>query len=540
MAFSIIELKGERRRQFQGMSRYGYTPQTALADLIDNSLSAGATEIRIDIGEQLDGTQKVFISDNGTGITAKRLPVAMAIGAPEDIQNSRLSKFGFGLKTASLEISPFGFSIVSKSKETGETVAASLLESDQEGSGGINARIWDSGSIDKTWIRYLDKISASTGHGTTVIWENADLKEADIKGGRPGSLEQQKARINNRIVTYLGMVFHRWLTGATSEGRGAQIYFQGSPIEPWNPLDPQYLDTEQVSPIPSFLVPDDNGDFVEVKLGAWVIKKNLPKTEAIEKARKNAFHQGIYLYRMDRIINNPSWLGIRPAKRDPLNGLRFSLELDPRLDDSIHLDVKKSHVELTDEIMNQIVDIINRYIDQEEERAHTGQAKANKTKTPMDVIQQTGQRYKEIDKIAPSIRPTRESATEVITTNEAGQRLPLHLKELPTRLNANETIHLVPGHETNGHLWETRTARDGSLQVLVNEDHDFYQKVILASSNEAFQGFVWLMLAFSKAELATQYSEFKLQFSHMRRHISETLEMYSDDLELPILKEVDE
>jgi hypothetical protein len=79
-----------------------------------------------------------------------------------------------------------------------------------------------------------------------------------------------------------------------------------------------------------------------------------------------------------------------------------------------------------------------------------------------------------------------------------------------------------------------------SLQVLINEDHDFYQKVMLASTPEAYQGFVWMIAAFSKAELATQYSNFKLQFSHMRRHMSETLESYAADLEMPDLLSSDE
>lgn len=540
MTFNLIELKGDRKRQLQGYSRYGYTPQTALADLIDNSLSAGATRIEIEIAEQLDGVEKVFITDNGTGITAERLPVAMAIGAPEEIQNSRLSKFGFGLKTASLEISPDGFSIVSRSKETGELVAASLLEADQEGSGGIQARIWDEGSINKTWVRHLNMVVGENNHGTTVIWENADLKEADFFREAKGSLEQQRSRIHNRVVTYLGMVFHRWIEGATVDQRRATIFFQKQEVKAWNPLVAEYLDVDQVDPIPSFSVRGDNGDDTELTLTAWVMKKGVPKSEATKTPKKNAFHQGIYLYRMDRIINNPSWLGILPAKREPLNGLRFSLELSPNLDDSIHLDVKKSHVELTDEITEQITPHVNRYRLQEEQRANTGQKESNQQKTPLAVIEQASRKYGEIDKTAPSIRPDRESPTEVITTNEAGQKLPLHMKELPSSLDSGETIHLVRAHEVNGHLWETRTARDGSLKILVNLDHDFYNKVILPSGDEPYEGFLWLMIAFSRAELATQYSEFKLQFNHMRRHISETLEMFAEDLEVPTLVESDE
>jgi hypothetical protein len=63
---------------------------------------------------------------------------------------------------------------------------------------------------------------------------------------------------------------------------------------------------------------------------------------------------------------------------------------------------------------------------------------------------------------------------------------------------------------------------------------------MLPAGQEAYEGFVWLLIAFSRAELATQYSDFKMQFSHMRRHMSETLEAYSEELEMPDLSDVDE
>jgi hypothetical protein len=109
--YELVDLQGERRRLLQGFSRYGYTPQTALADLIDNSIGAKARRIRIDISEQIDGSNKVYIVDDGIGMTLDRLKSALAPGSPSDIQNSELSKFGFGMKTASLEISPSGFSV---------------------------------------------------------------------------------------------------------------------------------------------------------------------------------------------------------------------------------------------------------------------------------------------------------------------------------------------------------------------------------------------------------------------------------------------
>ena len=537
--YELVDLQGERRRLLQGFSRYGYTPQTALADLIDNSIGAKARRIRIDISEQIDGSNKVYIVDDGIGMTLDRLKSALAPGSPSDIQNSDLSKFGFGMKTASLEISPSGFSVLTRSNQEGNLSAASIFMDDQTGTGAIKARFWSTSHISQTWISKLESLVGPGGAGTMIIWEDADLKEADMYKGDRGTKEQTRKRIENRISQHLGTVFHRWIEGTNSSNQTVTITFQGADVEPWNPLDSKYLDSEQVDEVPLLRIQDDKGGEVALKLTPWVIKKGLSKAVR-DEARKNNRYQGIYLYRLDRIINNPQWFGLSGNKRDPLNGLRFALEIDSRLDDLLHLDVKKSTVDLPDEIVGAIGPYVSQYAKREEDRANTGKASGNKTKTPMDALESASRKYKDLDVKAPTVRPERQSPTDVITTNVDGTKLPLHIKELPSNLQSDKTIHLVPAHETKGYLWEPRTARDLSMQVLVNEDHDFYQKVMLPAGQEAYEGFVWLLIAFSRAELATQYSDFKMQFSHMRRHMSETLEAYSEELEMPDLGDVDE
>jgi hypothetical protein len=538
--YELVELHGERNRLLQGYSRYGYTPQTALADLIDNSLSAEATRIEIQISEQFDGSNKVFIIDNGRGMDDERLRPALAIGSPAEIQNSRLSKFGFGMKTASLEISPSGFSIATRKKGSTKISAASLLEADQTGTGSPVYRIWPEKSIDKAWVKVLNNHVGETGSGTVVIWEDADLKEADFFKVEKGSAEQTRKRIESRIKSYLGMVFHRWIQGRSADGRAATIVFQGEIVKAWDPLSAEFLDEDQVAEIPEFVVQLQDGEHVPMALKAWVIQKGLAKTVAKDQARKGNKHQGIYLYRMDRIINEPQWFGIQSGARDPLNGLRFSLEMDPRLDDLVHLDVKKSNVDLPDAILKKIRPIVEVYMKSEETRANVSKAEGNKSKTPRDVIERTTQKYTQLDKTSPTVRPERKSATEVLTTNLHGGQRPLQMKELPNSLDSGQTLHLVSAHETKGWLWEPRTGKDMSLQLLVNEDHEFYQKVMLPAGEAAYEGFIWLLLAFSRAELATQYSDFKLQFSHMRRHMAETLEEFSEDLPLPDLTHEDE
>ena len=87
----------------ESLRSMGYTFKTALADIIDNSLSAGATAIDIELDEFPEST--IFIIDNGRGMNRIELQKAMTYGSgnPKDIrEESDLGRFGLGLKSASL------------------------------------------------------------------------------------------------------------------------------------------------------------------------------------------------------------------------------------------------------------------------------------------------------------------------------------------------------------------------------------------------------------------------------------------------------
>lgn len=85
------------------MRDLGYSLETAVADLIDNSISAGATEIDIFCTPAL-ANPALAIIDNGGGMDADRLVAAMRHGAGNPRQPRTpgdLGRFGLGLKTAS-------------------------------------------------------------------------------------------------------------------------------------------------------------------------------------------------------------------------------------------------------------------------------------------------------------------------------------------------------------------------------------------------------------------------------------------------------
>ena len=85
------------------MRDLGYSLETAVADLIDNSISAGATQI--DVVCDVSGQQPTLaVIDNGKGMDADEMLLAMRHGSvnPGQVRSPNdLGRFGLGLKTAS-------------------------------------------------------------------------------------------------------------------------------------------------------------------------------------------------------------------------------------------------------------------------------------------------------------------------------------------------------------------------------------------------------------------------------------------------------
>ena len=82
----------------------GYTAETAISDIIDNSITAKATEIGVVFDWQ---TQKIIIYDNGYGMPEEELIQSMAIGSsdPDKVRDFYdLGRFGMGMKTAAFSL----------------------------------------------------------------------------------------------------------------------------------------------------------------------------------------------------------------------------------------------------------------------------------------------------------------------------------------------------------------------------------------------------------------------------------------------------
>jgi hypothetical protein len=331
----------------------GYEFVTAIADLVDNSIEAGATEVRIDV--EFEGSESwVRLTDNGSGMTPAVLREAMRYGSSRKYSHDDLGKFGLGLKVASL----------SQCRRLSVASRASAERAD------IAAYCWDLEHIERTdrWEliplpRYVDpgRLHAElrAGPGTVVLWERLDriLGYQDPQGE---SARRRIASMTRELEGHLAMVFHRLLSGDAHHRRKLNIKVNGRSIPPWDPFARDESATTTLEPI---VMPVRHGGVRgEVTLEPFVLpcQAAFSSIESFRRASGPAnwnHQQGFYVYRANRLIQGGGWCRIR-TQDEHTKLARVALHFSPQLDDVFRVNVAKMKVELPQFLREQISDAI--------------------------------------------------------------------------------------------------------------------------------------------------------------------------------------
>lgn len=302
---------------------FGYNLSTAIADIIDNSISANATEIRLEY--KWDGQNSfISISDKGTGMNKDELVLAMTPGSkdPEQLRSEKdLGRFGMGLKTASFSQCK-RLTCITK-RENYATIK----------------RCWDIDFInsENEWQlldfvsdnSFLEKIENQKS-GTLVLWEKLDR----IVGNAETSNESVKNAFYQEMVNvkdHLSLVFHKFI-----ESKRIKIFFQNEEIEPYNPF------LLNLNPKPEMGQPE-SFDNVEITYFILPHMSEIGKTDYENSGGSLGWFnaQGFYIYRGDRLLVAGDWLGLE-KKRDYSKLARIMLNFTNENDFNWHLDIKKS------------------------------------------------------------------------------------------------------------------------------------------------------------------------------------------------------
>lgn len=317
-----------------GLRAIGYSFSTAVADIIDNSISAEATEIKI-YSDPLADIPFFCILDNGYGMTTKELDNAMLFGSNREDKEEcelELGRFGLGLKSASLSQCR---KFIVASKKYGK-IRAMAFDLDL-----IDDKLWLL-QLDQSEIDLLPHINDLRNYetGTLVIWEKFDKIEGLAKNFEV-SFREAVAESKKHVE----FVFHRFYNQI-------KIYYNEKRIERRDPFLTDSLGRQQTGRTSNITV---DGSTITIIPYTLPFANTLTTEEkALLGNPKSIFdEQGFYLYRNKRLISWGSWM--RMGIRSELNKLaRIQVDIPSTLDSVWMLDVKKSSAKIPDKIRDRI------------------------------------------------------------------------------------------------------------------------------------------------------------------------------------------
>lgn len=316
----------------------------ALADLLDNSITAGAGSIEITCMYQA-GTPEVRVRDDGGGMSPDELRIAMrpASANPEMERSADdLGRFGWGMKSASFSQCK---RLTVVTKKDGRYAAAS----------------WDLDDIDEWSMSSFSQIEAEgllqepipDSTGTELIWQKCDRLSED------GSLsEDQFTEVIAQARKRLSLVFHRYI-GGKSGARKTSISINGTPLDAVDPFHSSHPAT-QAFPAESFRVAEGTKVLMKAFTLPHYSKLERDEYETLGGEEGYLKNQGFYIYRNNRLIICGTWF--RLAKHGELSKLvRISIDIPNSLDSMWKVTIDKSDVQLPSRLRARMKTLVDRF-----------------------------------------------------------------------------------------------------------------------------------------------------------------------------------
>lgn len=501
-----IEVGFNAARVCEAIARIGYEPHTAIMDLVDNSVTANATAVKISLylapGKSLKARNSVRcyqIVDNGHGMDEKGIQKAFALGADVTYEKNSLSKYGLGLKSAGLSL---GSRINIVSKQNGKFSARYMFDKEVIAQAGKFVIIPSSLTPEQQQVY---EVLLPEQSGTIVEVEGSET----VNHPSPNStVEKLKER--------LGVVYFSFLKRPQDP---LKLYTRVSPNgkeEPFEAVvarDMLFTDSlefkEHYNPdtydyCSPYLALDEDwkiqgisgADLPAINVKAVVFPQDsmasstspLPQESKnlVDSYRISRENKGFFIYRNGRLIRWGDDLDGLIGK-DDIN-IRIRMALKSEHDDVLHVDVTKQRLEIDDENLKKLKGIITkarvtaenvRKDCQKKLQAGSGKEGAAFTSTVKNVAEDDPDELAAGDttKETQSRRQKRsEIAAQIITD------LQQEIHSGPddnTSATTEEFRKIVYSEKVPyGHVWHPYYDAKEGIFVCINKQHPFYQEVI--------------------------------------------------------------
>jgi hypothetical protein len=334
----------------KSIAEQGYSLETALADLMDNSVTANAT--RIEVLTKVDAEPFIlFIADNGDGMDKASLKKNMQFPSksPEDTRDiSDLGRFGLGLKTASFSQTRI-FTVLSRKKGSdkffGLTWDVNHLKNSGKWEMILNSEEEISNIIEQYTSISNEHLNNSSDFipNTIVVWKG--LYKFENYVNEKNKQDALKEEITNTTSEYLSIVFHKFMEGQNNR---LQIRINNTIVNPFNPFPAENSNLRALEPLQK----EFGNDFVKIQ--GFVLPNTSIKDDSNTWTPKNKSlmdMEGLYIYRADRLILFGGWNGL--IKKMPRLQLgRLKIDIGNKVDHLFHLNVAKSQINIPHDLKN--------------------------------------------------------------------------------------------------------------------------------------------------------------------------------------------
>lgn len=353
----FINLSPSPSSLIESLRHIGYSTETAVADIIDNSITAKAKKIWVRFSWNF-GDPWVAIIDDGCGMSKQELIQNMKFGSINPLEKrSRedLGRFGLGMKTASISQCK---RLIIASKKDGKLSACDWdidrLQANPDDE-------WQLGIIDREDMKtnkiledlYQEKLGKLSS-GTIVLWQCLDRIEEL-------STVVEREKYFNSLMDFtrkhLELVFHRFILPDSIGGRRVTISMNENELMAFNPFNTRNLATQELPEQIFYL----EGSKILVQPYVMPHYNKVSKEEYEKYAGEGGYlnSQGFYIYRNKRLIIWGTWF--RLIKKSELNQLlRVRVDIPNTLDHLWKIDVKKSNASPPESVLKELRQVIEK------------------------------------------------------------------------------------------------------------------------------------------------------------------------------------
>lgn len=327
----------------------GYSFESAVADIIDNSISVGSKNI--DIYFPVSTSEEAYIAfvDDGDGMNRDQVINALKFGSNfvGERKENDLGRFGLGLKSASFSQCR-KLTVVSKKEDI--LVAFGWDISEVENNNEWFCYEFKDDAIDI--IPRIEDIKVLK-NGTLVVWSDFDLVEAKLDDET--DLRRQLSNNLELAREHISLVFHRYLNKKVS------IRINNDIITGLDPFLENHLKTEKgKASIISLKVQNDKEHSVRIQPYTLPHYHDLSDKDRtlLGGANKMREGQGFYIYRKDRLIIHGTWFRIR-VKSEVAKYAKIKVDIPNALDEIWDIDIKKQKAVIPQKLMVHFRKIID-------------------------------------------------------------------------------------------------------------------------------------------------------------------------------------